>query len=69
MAPMKRPAVKDPDDTLSVTALAHRWHCKRREVRRLLGAGVMPFVQIRGRIRVPRDAVRQAEQSWVISRQ
>ena len=68
MAPMKRPAVADADDTLSLTALAHRWHCKRREVRRLLGAGVMPFVQIRGRIRVPRSAVEQAERSWTIPR-
>ena len=62
MAPMKRPAVTETDDTLSVAALAHRWHMKRREVRRLLGAGRLPFIQLRGRIRVPRTAVLRHEQ-------
>lgn len=65
MAPMKRPVAADPDDTISLTALARRWHIKQREVRWLLGNGAMPFVQLRGHIRVPRDAVAELERRWM----
>lgn len=42
--------------TLSIEAFARRRGLKPREVRRLLGAGRLPFVQVRGQIRVPRAA-------------
>jgi excisionase family DNA binding protein len=60
MAPMKCPSPDDRTDqfadSLSLTHLAHRWHLHRRDVRRLLQSGALPFVQIRNQLRVPRSA-------------
>jgi len=56
---MKKPAPPKDDSwqaTLSVEAFAHRRGLKPREVRRLLGTGRLPFIQVRGQIRVPRAA-------------
>jgi len=36
---------------------------RRRDVRRLLQRGELPFEQIRGRLRVPLDSVRHYEQT------
>ena len=65
MAPMKCPAHRDLaddlDDSFTLTHLAHRWHVSRRDVRRLLQTGKLPFVQVSGQIRVPVSAVRSFE--------
>ena len=65
MAPMKCPAAKEPlddfDDSCTLTHLAHRWHVTRREVRHLLQRGELPFVDVRGQIRVPYAAVEDFE--------
>lgn len=65
MAPMKRPTHhgKDPTPSLSLQQLASRWAVPRREVRRLLQHGDLPFEQIRGRLRVPLDSVRLYEKT------
>jgi len=65
MAPMKRPAQhdKDPAPTLSLQQIAARWAVPRREVRRLLQHGDLPFEQICGRLRVPLAAVRRYEKT------
>ncbi|QDS99874.1 MerR family transcriptional regulator [Adhaeretor mobilis] len=68
MAPMKRPATKpyleDREDTLSLDALARRWHITHNEARQLLAEGELPFVQIAGKIRVPCEAIAEQEESW-----
>jgi len=67
MAPMKSPtnheAPADLEDSITLTHLARRWKVSRREVRRLLQIGELPFVQVAGQIRVPVDAVRAKESS------
>lgn len=65
MAPMKRPTRhgKDPAPTLSLQQIAVRWAVPRREVRRLLQHGELPFEQICGRLRVPLDSLRQFEKT------
>jgi excisionase family DNA binding protein len=62
---MKRPAPHDdePSPSLSLAQLARRWHVPRREVRRLLQQGTLPFEEIRGRLRVPLDSVHQYEET------
>jgi len=66
MAPMKCPSRRQSTDVLqdsyTLTHLARRWHMHRREVRRLLQTGQLPFVQIRNQLRVPRAAVADYEQ-------
>ena len=66
MSPMKREAGhrnQDYTDTMSVARLARRWHLTRTEVRHMLGRGVLSFVQIRGKLRVPREEVERYEKS------
>jgi len=50
-----QPRRRDPDlaGSLSLDQLARRWDCTRKHVRHLLGHGELPFLQIRGQIRVP----------------
>ena len=64
MAPMKpEPRCRDPDlaDTLSLDQLARRWRISRKQVRRLLGAQQLGFVQVRGSLRVPLAEVSRYE--------
>ncbi len=64
MAPMKRPARHaERSQNMSLDELARRWSLRRRNVRRLLQRGELPFEQIRGRLRVPLDSVRHYEQT------
>ena len=59
MPRMKKPAPpKEPpwQATLSIDAFAESRGLTPREVRRLLGRGHLPFVQIAGQIRVPKEA-------------
>ncbi|MCA9229386.1 MAG: helix-turn-helix domain-containing protein [Planctomycetales bacterium] len=67
MAPMKSPSHQEMPEELEVsvtlTHLAHRWNISRREVRRLLQIGKLPFVQVADQIRVPLDAVRAIEEA------
>ena len=66
MSPMKREAGhrnQDYIDTMSVARLARRWHLTRAEVRHMLGRGVLSFVQIRGKLRVPLEEVERYENS------
>lgn len=57
MAPMRKPAPQTRERTLSIDAYARRCHLTPREVRTLLGTGQLPFVQVRGQIRVPVEAM------------
>ena len=54
MAPMKRPAKRRPEfsKTVSIEEAARRTQLPRKEIRRLMGAGRLGFIQIRGRFRV-----------------
>jgi len=65
MAPMKSPthqeAAEGLEESITLTHLAQRWEVSRREVRRLLQIGELPFVQVAGQIRVPMAAVRAKE--------
>jgi len=65
MAPMKSPASQETlsglEDSITLTHLAQRWKVSRREVRRLLQVGELPFVQVAGQIRVPVEAVQAKE--------
>lgn len=63
MAPMKRPAAPHPylAGTLSLGGLARRWHCRERDIRRLLAARRLRFVQIDEHLRVPLPEVRRLE--------
>jgi hypothetical protein len=57
---MRKPASPSDDDwprSLSIDAYARRHQLKPRDVRRLLGTGQLPFVQVRGQIRVAEFAV------------
>lgn len=62
MCPMKKSAEKTFErltGAVSLTAAARRAGVPRREVRRLVQRGKLPFVQVRGQIRVPTSAVRK----------
>jgi hypothetical protein len=64
MAPMKRPPPEGEaalPPTLSVMQLARRWQTKPKEIKRLLGQQILPFVQVRGAFRVARDDVQRYE--------
>lgn len=60
MPPMK-PESRQSDSpctgTLSLGQLARRWHTTGKEIRRLLGAQQLNFVQVRGRFRIPLDEI------------
>ena len=68
MAPMKRPAANgladQIDPSCSVTQLARRWHTRRHRIRSLLQQGILPFIQVRGRIRIPLSAVHSYERRF-----
>lgn len=66
MAPMKRSAPHErPNSSLSLQQLARRWSLPRRKVRRLLQRGDLAFEQVRGKLRVPLEDVRQYEKTKV----
>ncbi len=64
MAPMK-PESRHSDspcgETLSLGQLARRWHITGKEIRRLLGAQQLGFVQVRGRFRIPLKEIERYE--------
>jgi excisionase family DNA binding protein len=72
MPPMKRPAaarshplgadLQMGPETVTIAAAARRWRVTRYRVRQLLSRGELPFIQICGEIRIPRDAIDQWEQ-------
>lgn len=56
MAPMRKPAQASDDpwqNTLSIDGYARKHQLTPREVRHLLSTRQLPFVQVRGQIRVP----------------
>lgn len=57
MPHMKRSGIRmsDYEQTISLQRLARKWHMPRRQVRRLVQKGKLPFVEIDGQIRVPID--------------
>ena len=60
MAPMKKPTQHVADefaDTISLPTAANQLGVSTRELKRRLGGGEMPFVQVRGRIRLPKKAI------------
>lgn len=61
MPPMKPPASKEPRRSLPLGMVARRWGVPRRNVRRLLQRGRLPFEQVNGQLRVPLIAVRKYE--------
>ena len=67
MPPMKSPSNHEPpegmEDSVTLIHLAKRWKVSRREIRRLLQTGELPFVQVEGQIRVPVEAVLAMEKS------
>ena len=70
MAPMKAPSHRtlseDLAQSVSLTHLAGRWGVSRKEIRQLLQEGRLPFIQIGGQLRVPADAVAQAERGGLL---
>ncbi len=65
MAPMKCPSPRQPvdafEESYSLTHLAHRWGVSRRAIRQLLQTGELPFVQVRGQLRVLASVVEKVE--------
>ena len=63
MPRMKRSVTRLPEyeQTISLQRLARKWHIPRREVRRLIQQGKLPFVEVVGQIRVPVDQARGSE--------
>ena len=65
MPPMRRPAKVDENhlsgSSYSLTHLARRWNRSRREIRKMLQRGDLPFEQVMGQIRVPRSVVKRIE--------
>ncbi|MEM8865106.1 MAG: excisionase family DNA-binding protein [Planctomycetota bacterium] len=60
MPPMKIPTrhlAPEFASTLSLSTAARRLGISQRELRRRLGRGGLPFVQVRGQIRVPKKAL------------
>ncbi len=64
MTPMKPPSPTDKDfeDTLSLAQVCRRLRISRTRLHRMLAAEELDFVEIRGRLRVPLDALRRYEQ-------
>ncbi len=61
MCPMKKtpnPTFARLTDAVSLGTVARKVGIPRREVRRLIQRGKLPFVQVRGQIRVPRTAMK-----------
>jgi len=63
MTPMKPPSPTDKDfeDTLSLAQVCRRLRIPRARLNRMLAAEEFDFVEIRGRLRVPLDAVSRYE--------
>ena len=61
MPPMKRPASHRRCTSLPLEAVARRCGLTRRQVRRLLQQGKLPFEQVRGQLRVPVESLQQLE--------
>ena len=61
MAPMKLSVRRRGRDKLfdsyPLSYLARRLHLTRRQIRKLLEKGELPFVEVHGEIRVPRWAI------------
>ncbi|MEM9185643.1 MAG: hypothetical protein AAGB00_04020 [Planctomycetota bacterium] len=60
MPPMKKPTRHTHEEfaeTLSLPLAARELGVSHHELRRRLGRGELPFVQVRGRIRVPKNAL------------
>jgi excisionase family DNA binding protein len=53
---------------LTPRELAQRWRCRPAAVRGLIRRGVLPAIQLGGRVRVPPEAIRQAEQGLLAVR-
>lgn len=55
MPRMKKPAATPAEfhETVSLKRLAGAWDMPRRQVRRLVQQGRLPFVEVMGQIRVP----------------
>ena len=60
MPPMKKP-LRGSARRHTLTHLAQRWHISRREVRRLLQSGMLPFEQICGKLCVADAEARRYE--------
>lgn len=61
MPPMRPPTTSTSRRSLPLDQVARRWHVARRNVRRLLQQGRLPFEQVNGKLRVPLEAVRRYE--------
>ena len=61
MSPMKRPAQHPETNSLTLESVARRWGLSRREIRKLLQAGQLPFEQVRGQLRIPLTAIQKYE--------
>ncbi len=64
MTPMKpKPKRPDPDlaDTISLAQLARRWKKSRKEIRGMLGRQQIPFIQVRGKFRIPLAEIERYE--------
>lgn len=62
MAPMKKPITHQGQEfagTVSLDAAAQLLGVTRAEMRRRLGRGELPFVEVRGRIRVPKRVLEE----------
>lgn len=60
MAPMRKPTRLELPEfagTLSLARAARQLGIKQRQLRELLGKGKLPFVQVRGKFRVPERAL------------
>jgi hypothetical protein len=61
MPPMHPPHGPPPEwltDTASLDETARHWRLSRERLKALLGTGRIPFVQVRGEIRVPREELK-----------
>lgn len=64
MAPMRKPAPPQHEpwqSTMSIDAYARARGMQRREVKQLLATGQLPFIQLAGQIRIPREALDREE--------
>ncbi len=59
---MKRTIARLPEyeQTISLQRLARKWQIPRRQVRRLIQKGKLPFIEVAGQIRVPIDKARDS---------
>lgn len=68
MAPMRKPTNKTPDEfgeayanAVSLAKAARQLGITQRELRRRLGRGEIPFVETRGRLKIPQAALERAQ--------